>query len=182
MRIIRGHLGGRTIPFPKHFKSRATTDVAKESLFNILDSQLDYSQIRVLDLFAGTGNISYEFASRGCTAVVAVEKNGKNVAFIRQTLANLGLSGVTIKRYDALKYLQNAEQTFHAIFADPPFDASFLAKLPQMILNSGRLKHGGLLVVEHDKRHNFGELAGFIEQRRYGHVVFSFFQYEKNTD
>ena len=180
MRIIGGRLGGRILPFPKHFSSRATTDVAKEALFNILDNVWDYRGLYVLDLFAGTGNISYEFTSRGCERVVAVEHIGKNAAFIRDTARDFEMQELQVLKTDALKYITNAPESYDLVFADPPYDAEFVATLPNRILESHLMAPNAWFVLEHSKFHAFGDHPWLFDQRKYGHVFFSFFR--KNTD
>lgn len=179
MRIIGGRLGGRILPFPKHFSSRATTDVAKEALFNILDNAWDYKGMYVLDLFAGTGNISYEYASRGCERVVAVEHHAKNAGFIRNTAKAFGMDELQVLKTDALKYIANAPEAYDLVFADPPYDAEFVATLPNRILESKLLAKNAWFVLEHSKFHNFGNHPDLFDQRKYGHVFFSFFKKDK---
>ena len=176
MRIIGGELGGLLLPFPKKFNSRATTDVAKESLFNILDNNFTYANITVLDLFSGTGNISYEFASRGCREVTSVELNGKNVAFIKEVITKYELSQITPVRVDAMKFISNVTDTYDIIFADPPYNSDDLAELPGELFKKNILKQNGWFIIEHPKKYNYRDHSFFFDERRYGHVCFSFFR------
>lgn len=179
MRIIGGELGGRIMPFPKHFNSRATTDVAKESLFNILDNTLDYPETTILDLFSGTGNIAYEFASRGAAKVVAVEQVPQNAGFIRNTSKQYGLSAIQVIKADALKFINRAPGAYGVVFADPPYNAEYMQDLPNRVLQGGLLEEHGWFILEHSKFHSFGDHPNLFDHRRYGHVHFSFFHIEK---
>lgn len=176
MRIIGGELGGLLLPFPKKFNSRATTDVAKESLFNILDNNFTYANISVLDLFSGTGNISYEFASRGCREVTCVELSGKNIAFIKDVIKKYKLSQIKPVRVDAMKFISNVSYTYDIIFADPPYESDDLPDLPGEIFKNDILKQNGWFILEHSKHNNYRNHSLFFDERRYGHVYFSFFR------
>lgn len=175
MRIISGEFRGRNILVPKGFKARPTTDFAKESLFNILMNLVDFESIKVLDLFAGTGSISYEFLSRGCCDLMAVEKSAKTVEFIRKTFKQLAPGKALIKKGDALNYIQSTTESFDLIFADPPYDLDYLALIPDKVIKSDVLKQDGIFVLEHGKNHLFEEHPNFTQHRKYGAVNFSFF-------
>ena len=179
IRIISGTHKGRRIQAPRQLPVRPTTDRAKEALFNILANRLDWAATRVLDLFAGTGNISYECASRGCPAVTAVDAHPGCVAFIEKTAEELQMP-VQALRQDALRYLDRNRQAYDLIFADPPysFAEAQLAGLVAACLSEHHLAPGGLLVVEHIKQIDLSSLQGFQEARRYGQSVFSFFGLE----
>lgn len=175
MRIISGTYRGRIIHPPAGLKARPTTDFAKESLFNILAHRLDFEDLDVLDLFAGTGSISYEFASRGARSVVAVDSDPLHFRFIRETCMKLDLDTVTVIRTDAFGYLQKPTQAFDIVFADPPYDHPRLEQLPDMVLSSGILQQDGIFILEHPAGSIFSAHPRFRQHRKYGGVNFSFF-------
>ncbi len=176
MRIISGKNRGQVFSLPKGFKSRVTTDRAKEALFNILHSNFDFETLKVLDLFAGSGSISFEFISRGVVDIIAVEKNYRNVIHIKNTADRLKMSLSVIKG-DVLKIVEQlAGQQFDIIFADPPFEAKFAGNLPSIFLASGLLVAGGWFILEHDNRFLFKEDSLCFDVRNYGGVNFSFFR------
>ncbi|MBN1926776.1 MAG: 16S rRNA (guanine(966)-N(2))-methyltransferase RsmD [Prolixibacteraceae bacterium] len=174
MRIIGGKYKGRQFNPGKTFKARPTTDFAKESLFNILTNKIDFEAISVLDLFAGTGSISYEFLSRGTTHLTIVELNFKHIQFIKSVLKELG-EVATVYRADVFKYLQGEKTKYDLIFADPPYDHPRFAEIPGKILDRNILTDEGMLIVEHSKMYDFSKIPGFLELRKYGNVHFSFF-------
>lgn len=176
MRIISGKNKGQVFALPKGFNSRVTTDRAKEALFNILHSNFDFEELKVLDLFAGSGSISFEFVSRGATEVVAVEKAYRNIMGIKQNSEKLKMS-LKIVKGDALKLLNRfAGQQFDIIFADPPFNATFVNELPALVLSSGLLSEAGWFVLEHNDNHSFNDNTDCFDVRQYGGVNFSFFR------
>ena len=176
MRIISGKNRGQVFTLPKGFNSRVTTDRSKEAFFNILHSNFDFEELKVLDLFAGSGSISFEFISRGATEVVAVEKDYHNIVAIKQAADKLKMSLRMVKG-DALKLLDRfAGQHFDIIFADPPFKAPFVNELPTLILSSGLLTEDGWFVLEHNDNHVFNENTNCFDVRKYGGVNFSFFK------
>ena len=175
MRIISGTYRGKQIRPPRGFKARPTTDFAKEGLFNILSNRYQFEGLDVLDLFSGTGSITYEFASRGAGSVVAVELNSLYAKFIRSSCMMLGMDQVTVLQKDAFRYLIQPVQSFDIIFADPPFDHPGAADLPGLIGSSPLLNSGGMFVLEHPENLSFGASPGFRETRNYGRVNFSFF-------
>ena len=176
MRIISGKNKGQVFSLPKGFNSRVTTDRAKEAFFNILHSNFDFQGLKVLDLFAGSGSISFEFISRGASEVIAVEKNYHNVLAIKQAANKLKISLKIIKG-DALKLIERfSGQHFDIIFADPPFKAPFVNELPTLILSSGLLAEEGWFVLEHDDNHSFNGNSNCFDVRKYGGVNFSFFK------
>jgi 16S rRNA (guanine966-N2)-methyltransferase len=179
IRIISGTHKGRRIQAPKQLPVRPTTDRAKESLFNILNNRFDWSDISVLDLFSGTGNISYEFSSRGSQNVVAVDAHPACTAFINKTANALELS-IQVVKQDVGFYLDRNRQSFDVIFCDPPYDftSEVLQKLVSQCLTGGHLKPEGILILEHFKQVDLSEMPGFQESRRYGQSVFSFFEIE----
>ncbi|MBN2486962.1 MAG: RsmD family RNA methyltransferase [Bacteroidales bacterium] len=175
MRIVSGKLKGRQIPVRKNFSARPTTDFAKESLFNILNNYFDFDDTTVLDLFAGTGSISYEFASRGCKKIVAVEKEYRSYDFIRQTTRNLNLGSIQVVKVDAFSFIEKCTESFEIVFADPPYQMTNLKEIPDLVLRGNVLKPGGWFVLEHGSDNNFNGHNGFREMRNYGGVHFSIF-------
>jgi 16S rRNA (guanine(966)-N(2))-methyltransferase RsmD len=175
VRIISGILRGKQIRPPAKFKARPTTDFAKESLFNILVHQYDMEEMAVLDLFSGTGSISYEFASRGARSVLAIEQEPMHFRFIQDTARDLHLEQVTVIRADVFKYLKKPIEPFDIIFADPPYDHPQLSEIPDLVLNSDILNTGGILILEHPGKYSFTAHPRFQEQRKYGAVNLSFF-------
>ncbi|MBW2960635.1 16S rRNA (guanine(966)-N(2))-methyltransferase RsmD [Mesonia aestuariivivens] len=177
MRIISGKFKSKRIIAPKTLPVRPTTDMAKEALFNILNFQIDFNEIQLLDLFAGTGNISYEFISRGTTQVTAVDQNFGCVKFINKTAQELDIQINTVKS-DVFKYLEKVKTKNDIIFADPPYDFSLedFQKIPNLIFDNNLLNQDGLVIVEHSKYTDLASTPHFLESRKYGSSVFSFFQ------
>ena len=174
MRIISGHHKGRKIIPPKKLNARPTTDIAKESLFNILHNHYNMNKVSTLDLFSGTGNISYEFGSRGCNNIISIDNNYTATSFINTTSNILSLNIRTIK-IDALKYLDSTKETFDIIFADPPYKYEKHQEIVDLINKRKILNKGGMLIIEHDKT---TDLQGKdIEKRKYGTVHFSIFKF-----
>ncbi|MEI6817147.1 MAG: 16S rRNA (guanine(966)-N(2))-methyltransferase RsmD [Bacteroidota bacterium] len=180
MRIVSGKYKGRTIKTPFNLQVRPTTDFAKESLFNILNNKVDFDGLKVLDLFSGTGNIGYEFISRGVDDITMVELNSENVYFIKNTLKILGFEKAKVHRYDVFRYLKNHDTSFDLIFADPPFDNDFIPKLHNAIFSGNFLSPYGIFVLEHDSDLDFDTLKGFTEKRNYGKVAFSFYEMDEH--
>ena len=165
---------------PPSFKARPTTDFAKEGLFNMLENSMDIASIRVLDLFAGSGGISLEFISRGCAWATCVEMNPAHARFIRDTVANLGLgSKIQVVRHNVFDFLKICTRKYDLIFADPPYDIPGLKNLPAKILDAGILAPGGLLILEHSAQYSFSEAPGFMKEKKYGNVHFTFFAVSK---
>lgn len=177
MRVITGKYKGRHFDIPRTFKARPTTDFAKENLFNVLNSYIDWDAEPVaLDLFAGTGSITLELLSRGCSRVISIEKDPLHFKFIKSFIDKLqDLNAIPIKG-DVFKYLSQCREKFDFIFADPPYVLTEISELPDMILERDLLREDGLLVVEHGKDHDFSQHPRFVEHRHYGSVNFSFFQ------
>lgn len=176
MRIVSGTHKGKRIIAPKKLPVRPTTDFAKEALFNILNNQYHFSALKVIDLFSGTGNIAYEFASRGAEEIIAVDAHFECVKFINKTAHELELPIRTVKS-DVFKYLKATGETADIIFADPPynFEAENLQQIVQTVFSRDLLLDGGSLIIEHSKKIDLSSLEHFSEVRKYGNSVFSFF-------
>lgn len=177
MRIIRGKLKRIRFYPPKGFPSRPTTDFAKEGLFNLLENERDLIDLKILDLFAGTGNISFEFASRESGDIVAVDSNVRCVQYIRDFAKKYQLDGLTVIKADVFRYLRNSVLPNDLVFADPPFDFDKYNELIEQVLAGPVLKKDGLFVLEHDKFSDFSEHPNFIESRKYGGIIFTFFKH-----
>jgi len=176
MRIIGGKYKGKTIVAPKNLPVRPTTDFAKESLFNILTHQVDFENIKMLELFAGTGNIGYEFGSRGCTNLTSVDLNFHCIQFIKKMNQELNFKHKVI-RSEALRFLNSTKEKYQFIFADPPYQLKEIKKIPLLIFEKGLLEKNGTLVIEHDKHTDFSDHLFFKNVRQYGRVMFSFFNF-----
>ena len=177
MRIIGGKYKGRRIIPPANLKVRPTTDFAKEGLFNVLANKIDFEGITVLDLFSGTGGISYEFVSRGAAQVHLVEKNYNNFSAIKKVINELELSNIKPIHIDVTAYLKTCNIKYDLIFADPPYNLKWIDEVPDLVLNADILNAGGLFIIEHSANQNFLNTPFFLEMRRYGEVHFSFFQF-----
>ncbi len=176
MRVISGFLKGRRYSPPKSFKARPTTDIARESLFNILVNRVDFSSLKVLDLFGGTGSISYEFASRGSMDVTTVEMNYNHYSFIKKTITELELdAAVRALKADAFKYMQKCSEQYDIVFADPPFDLKNFDSIPELFFQNSLLKEDGIFILEHSDKKSFEDHPHFVELKKYGKVHFSFF-------
>ncbi len=176
MRIVSGKYKGRLIRPGKKISARPTTDFAKENLFNILETRIDFEDKDVLDLFAGTGNMSYEFVSRGSRYVLAVEKNKIHYQFIVKIADEMEMTNLEIHKADVFRFLKSSPQRFDIVFADPPYQIKNMNQLPDQILEAGLLKENGILILEHSKESDFSSHPRFYENRRYGSVNFSFFK------
>jgi 16S rRNA (guanine(966)-N(2))-methyltransferase RsmD len=177
MRIVSGNYRSRRWEIPHSFKSRPTTDFAKENLFNVVANLLDLEDAVALDLFAGTGSISFELLSRGCSEVVSVEKDAAHYAFIKKVRDDLKDENLKPVRGDVFKFIENCNQQFDFIFADPPYALKNLAEIPALILSNNLVKEGGLFVMEHPKEYDFSALPHFSQRRVYGSVNFSLFAF-----
>jgi 16S rRNA (guanine966-N2)-methyltransferase len=176
MRIIGGKLKGLRLNPPKNLPVRPTTDMAKEALFNILQNQIEFEGINVLDLFSGTGNIAMEFASRGANQVVGVDRSIHCINYLKDMARQHDLANVKTYKDDIFKYLQHETDQFDLIFADPPYDLNRIPEIPGLIFDKNLLVPGGLLIVEHQSLQNLSKHPSFVEQRKYGHSSFSFFR------
>ena len=176
MRIVSGLYKGRKLHPPGNLPVRPTTDFAKEALFNVLNNLLDYESTKVLDLFAGTGAISYEFISRGCKSVTSLDNHPRCVSYIHKTGLELKMLNLFPVKANALTFVRQAMDTWDLVFADPPYDLPQLPDLPELVLNGTLLAPGGLFILEHPKKYSFTESPGFEQHRKYGEVNFSFFR------
>ncbi|MBQ2393304.1 MAG: RsmD family RNA methyltransferase [Alistipes sp.] len=176
MRIISGQLKGRTITPPRNLRARPTTDFAKENLFNVLQNLVDIEECDVLDLFSGTGSISYEFCSRGAKSVTSVEINAVHHNFIRKTAQELGLKNLYAVKANAFLYLKSCPKQFDLVFSDAPYDLEQAEEIIPLVLESQILKEDGIFVFEHSKEKNFSNHPLFWQLRSYGSVQFSFFK------
>jgi 16S rRNA (guanine966-N2)-methyltransferase len=176
MRIIGGKLRGLRLNPPKNLPVRPTTDLAKEALFNILQNQIEFESIKVLDLFCGTGNISLEFASREAEKVIAVDRSVQCIHYINDTARQHHLDQIKTYKADVFKFLEMETDQFDVIFADPPYDLSRIPEIPKIIFEKKLLLPGGMLIVEHQSLQNLSNHLAFVEQRKYGHSSFSFFK------
>lgn len=176
MRIISGRHKGRTIKPPGNLRARPTTDFAKENLFNVLNNLVDFESAEVLDLFSGTGSISYEFASRGAASVVSVEINAVHHNFIRSTAAALGLDSIHAVKANAFLYLKSCQGPFDIIFSDAPYDLRGAEEVVALVFDRNLLKEGGLLVFEHSGEADFASHPHFLQSRAYGSVHFAIFR------
>lgn len=175
MRIVGGIYKGRIFTPGKSFKARPTTDFAKENLFNILENSTDWENTVALDLYSGTGSISYELISRGCREVTAVEINFRHYQYITEIKKQLNLTNLQIIKDDALRFIQRKRDQYNLIFADPPYDLRNFAEIPVKVLEADILAPGGIFIIEHGKTNDFGHIPGFTGTRIYGSVNFSFF-------
>lgn len=176
MRIVSGKYRGRTIDPPRNLRARPTTDFAKENLFNVLSNLVDFEECDVLDLFAGTGSISYEFASRGARSVTSVELNPVHHRFIRHTADALGIDNLYAVKANAFLYLRNTSKQFDIVFSDAPYDLEGAAGIVDLVLGGSVLREGGLLVFEHSRKQYFSIHPHFWQLRSYGSVQFSLFK------
>ena len=176
MRIISGKYGRRRFDVPTNITARPTTDMARENLFNVLNNIVDFDGMTALDLFSGTGAISFELLSRGCASVTSVEKASTQYNFIRKVKELLKEENLIQIRGDVFKFIATCSRKFDLIFADPPYDLPQLPQLPELILKSNMVQPGTLVVVEHSRSNDFSHLAQFTQQRVYGKVHFSFFE------
>lgn len=177
MRIVGGIHRGRQFHPGKSFKARPTTDRAKESLFNILTNRYDFESLKVLDLFAGTGSISFEFLSRGCDSITSIELDFKHHAFIQSVVQQLNAKNeIRVIKDNAFRFCEQTSEKYDLIFADPPYDHPKFEEVPNLIFDNQLLAEDGLFILEHSKYYDFSNHPELIETRNYGSVHFSFFQ------
>lgn len=175
MRITGGQYRGRLIEPPPGFTARPTTDFAREGLMNILNNRYDFPALSLLDLFGGTGAISYEFASRGTEDIDIVEIDRRNSEFISRTLRTMGLTKARVHRLDVRQWLKICHKQYDIIFADPPYALRWLPELPARVMASGAVNQSTLFILEHPGTYDFSQEKWFRENRKYGNVNFSFF-------
>lgn len=176
MRIIRGKYGRRRFDPPKNISARPTTDFARENIFNVIENLEDIEGKTVLDLFAGTGAVSFEFLSREAAGVTAVEMAHTQAAFIRSVRDKLGDKNIRLIKGDVFKFITSATSPYDIIFADPPYDHPRFDEIPALILDSALVKPGSLVIIEHSSARDFSMLPGFFQRRAYGSVNFSLFR------
>ncbi len=178
MRIIRGKYGRRRFDVPGNITARPTTDFARENIFNVLENLVDFEGKTALDLFAGTGAITFEFLSRGCDTVTAVEKAATQYGFIRRVAQQLDCADrLTLIKGDAIKFAQTSGRNFDIIFADPPYNLPDFGTIPEIVLNSRMTTPDTIFIMEHSKAYDFSRLPHFKEHRVYGSVNFSIFDF-----
>lgn len=182
MRIIGGEFKSRSFSPGKKFTARPTTDFARENLFNILNNRYEFENQKILDLFSGTGSISFEFVSRGCRDVTSVEFNRMHYQFICSVIEKLNIAQFMHPfNGDVFRFIARSPGRYSLIFADPPYELDRIAEIPDLILNSTLLIDDGLLILEHGKNNDFSAHPDFLEIRVYGSVHFSFFE-KKNKN
>jgi 16S rRNA (guanine966-N2)-methyltransferase len=176
MRIIGGEWGGRKINPPASMPhTRPTTDIAREGLFNIITNNLDLSECSTLDLFGGTGCISYELASRGARQLTIVEKDNAMFEFIKKTSALLGMQNGILLKMDVFRFMEQASEDYNLIFAGPPYALTSIDDIPRLVFEKKLLKEGGWLILEHTPRNDYKKFEGYRTERKYGTTIFSIF-------
>ena len=176
MRIVGGIFGGRRFVPPTNIPARPTTEVAKEGLFNMLNNSMDIEGLKTLDLFGGTGSISYELASRGATDLTIVERDERMYEFIKKTAATLGiLDRLQVIRGDVFRYMKQCTEQYDFIFAGPPYALLNIDELPLLVFEKKLLLPGGTFILEHTPRNDYQKHPSFSRMKNYGTTVFSFF-------
>lgn len=175
MRIISGKYRSKRIIAPKNLPVRPTTDMAKEGIFNVINNEYYFDQLVVLDLFAGTGNVTLEFASRDAKSITSIDIHHGCTKFIHQTCKELGFEQVTVIKSDVKKFIDTTNRSFKIIYGDPPYNLDNQEEIIETILSRNLLMDEGWLIWEHDAHHKFDHIVGFEQQRRYGSVYYSIF-------
>ena len=176
MRIVAGDMGGRRIEPPSRMPhTRPTTDVAKEGLFNIITNNLEFDTLKTLDLFGGTGSITYELASRGARDLTIVEKDGPMHDFITRTSSALRIENLRILKMDVFRFIEQCNETFDLIFAGPPYALQNIDDLPRLVFEKEILSHSGWFILEHTPRNNYKKFPFYTTERNYGTTIFSIF-------
>ena len=183
MRIISGKYKGRRIFPPKGLPVRPTTDMSKEALFNVLNNHFSFEGLKILDLFAGTGNISFEFASRGSTPITSVDADFGCVKFIKQVADEYDFN-IAATKSDVFKFLERNNATYDIIFADPPYalDQKTFDKIVLLVFEKNTLQEDGMMIIEHSKYTKLDHLIHFSFKKSYGGSIFSFFEMGKSTE
>ena len=176
MRIITGKYKGRHFDIPRTFKARPTTDFAKENIFNVLNGYIDLDGAEALDLFSGTGSITLELLSRGCSHVTSIELDRDHHRFICDCVKKLGTDACLLLRADVFRFVKSCRQQYDIVFADPPYALKELPQIPDLVFERALLKPDGILVFEHGKDYDFSQHPRFVEHREYGSVNFSLFR------
>ncbi len=176
MRIISGTFRGRRLQPPVNLPVRPTTDFAKEGLFNVISNLVDFESLVVLDLFTGTGSISFEFISRGAMSVMSIDANPRCIGFLKKSAASFGITNLQAVKSNVFVFLKHMEASYNLIFADPPYDLDRISDIPDLVLGSGLLAPQGLFIFEHSSRYQFNQHPNFTQMRNYGSVHFSFFE------
>lgn len=175
MRVIGGRLKGKIIQPPAGYSARPTTDFAREGLFNVLENEYEFDGLKVLDLFGGTGAISFEFISRGAGEVYCVEMQPANADFIRNQARKFSVGNLNVVRHNAFDFIDICTAKFDIVFADPPYSIGGLASLPERVMSRDILHEGGYFILEHPAEYNFSCRPDFVKEKKYGNVHFSFF-------
>lgn len=179
MRIISGSLGGRRISPPSNMPyTRPTTDIAKEGLFNIIQNNLDFEELKTLDLFGGTGSISYELASRGAKDLTIVEKDNQMFSFIKKTSVDLKLENFKVVKSDVFKFIESCREKYDFIFAGPPYALTTIDELPKLVFEKELLNPGGWFILEHTPRNDYKTFPHYLREKNYGTTIFSIFEQE----
>lgn len=179
MRIISGKYRGKTLHPPKNLPTRPTTDFAKTGLFNLLANRVSFEGLTVLDLCSGTGNITFEFASRGAKHITAVDQHAACLKFISETCKELKFDGIKTWKVDLFKFIEKTPEKFDLIFVDPPYEVPWIEQISEKIFERNLLNAGGLLVVEHGSKTDLSAQKHFTEMRNYGNVNFSIFTFDE---
>ena len=180
MRIIAGKYRSRKINPPLNLPVRPTTDIARESLFNILNNLIEFREITALDLFSGTGAVSFELISRGCKEVTAVDQNRNCIVWIRKAVKDFQMENLQISQAECFRFIGQTSRKYNLIFADPPYNLERIEDISKQIFENNLLKEGGWLVLEHPKEVDFASQPFFESHRKYGKVNFSFFHFTDN--
>lgn len=182
MRIIRGIYGRRRFSVPTNITARPTTDFARENIFNVIENLIDIENIRALDLFAGTGAITFELLSRGAKSVTCVEKAKTQQSFIQKVADTLGVKNLRLIRGDVFRFISTATSAYNLIFADPPYNLPDFDTIPELVLNSNLVEQDTIFIIEHSKNYDFSNLPYYYEHRAYGSVNFTIFKINKKPN
>lgn len=182
MRIVGGEFSGRRFHPPANIPARPTTELAKEGLFNTLEHMMDIEDAKTLDLFGGTGSITYELASHSAADMTLVERDRTTVGFIKKTIEELGLKDkIHLHFMDVFKYIKQCRDQYDFIFAGPPYALETIDTLPLLIFEKSLLTNGGIFILEHTPRNNYEAHPAFVRMKNYGTTVFSFFEMKQSS-